>query len=256
MKIAASDFDGTLSYKTTGISAADLDAIHRWQAAGNKFGLVTGRNLDFVKHGLRQVNLTLDFCVCVNGAAAFDAANRLLFADAVKADFLVPLFRFSASVQSPHIAFLQPEKTFVCCRDEEASAAFVRDLPVTKITADEIPHLSDIVQISFSCKSPEQTTDATAEINRSLQPGLFAIANQTFVDVTAVGNDKGNGLAKLLRCLNWDANPVYAIGDNINDLPMIDKFGGFTVATGRDEVKKRARKIYASVGEMLRDAEK
>ena len=41
-KVAASDFDGTL-FREQKISAADLSAIQAWRAAGNAFGLVTGR---------------------------------------------------------------------------------------------------------------------------------------------------------------------------------------------------------------------
>lgn len=43
MKIAASDFDGTISFHEKGIPTENLDAIHAWQTAGHKFGLVTGR---------------------------------------------------------------------------------------------------------------------------------------------------------------------------------------------------------------------
>ena len=43
MKIAASDFDGTISFHEKGIPTENLDAIRAWQTAGHKFGLVTGR---------------------------------------------------------------------------------------------------------------------------------------------------------------------------------------------------------------------
>ena len=45
MKIIASDFDGTLNYH--GISAEDTAAIAKFRAAGNKFGIVTGRDLEW-----------------------------------------------------------------------------------------------------------------------------------------------------------------------------------------------------------------
>ena len=43
MKIAASDYDGTL-FRNDEISAADVDGVNKWTAAGNKFGVVTGRD--------------------------------------------------------------------------------------------------------------------------------------------------------------------------------------------------------------------
>ncbi|MBR7101750.1 MAG: HAD hydrolase family protein, partial [Clostridia bacterium] len=43
MKIIATDFDGTLSYNGK-ISEEDKAAIKRFRDAGNKFGVVTGRD--------------------------------------------------------------------------------------------------------------------------------------------------------------------------------------------------------------------
>ena len=45
MKIAASDFDGTLNDKDRGISPENVAAIKEWQAEGNKFGLGTVSSL-------------------------------------------------------------------------------------------------------------------------------------------------------------------------------------------------------------------
>ena len=44
MIIIASDFDGTLNHH--GISEADKNAINKFRAEGNKFGIVTGRDLE------------------------------------------------------------------------------------------------------------------------------------------------------------------------------------------------------------------
>jgi len=46
---------------------------------------------------------------------------------------------------------------------------------------------------------------------------------------------------------------VFAIGDNLNDLPMLRKFCGFTVESGTMEAKAEAEKVYVSVAEMLRE---
>ena len=43
MKIAASDYDGTL-FRNEVIAKADVEGIRRWRAAGNKFGVVTSRD--------------------------------------------------------------------------------------------------------------------------------------------------------------------------------------------------------------------
>ena len=44
---------------------------------------------------------------------------------------------------------------------------------------------------------------------------------------------------------------VFSIGDEINDLPMIEAFNGFTVDTAREAIQAKARKVYQGVGMML-----
>ena len=48
MKIAFSDYDGTLSVSDTGVTAETIEAIHAWRSSGNKFGIVTGRSYDLI----------------------------------------------------------------------------------------------------------------------------------------------------------------------------------------------------------------
>ena len=42
MKIAFSDYDGTLSVPEEGVATETIASIHAWRDAGNKFGIVKG----------------------------------------------------------------------------------------------------------------------------------------------------------------------------------------------------------------------
>ena len=53
--------------------------------------------------------------------------------------------------------------------------------------------------------------------------------------------------------MGWQAAEVYAIGDESNDLPMLEAFQGFTVNTAREAIKEKTKAVYASVGAMLAD---
>ena len=58
-KVAASDFDGTL-FREMKISAEDMTAIKSWQAAGNKFGIVTGRCYPMLTSRIKDFDLEID----------------------------------------------------------------------------------------------------------------------------------------------------------------------------------------------------
>lgn len=51
--------------------------------------------------------------------------------------------------------------------------------------------------------------------------------------------------------MGWTGAEIFAIGDEVNDLPMIEAFHGYTVTTARDAIKAKARCAYESVGTML-----
>ena len=41
--------------------------------------------------------------------------------------------------------------------------------------------------------------------------------------------------------MGWQGAEIFAIGDEVNDLPMIEAFNGYTVTTARDAIKAKAR---------------
>ena len=69
MKLAATDFDGTFAPHRQPVPASNIEAVAKWQAAGNKFGICTGRGLSLIEFELRKYPaLHPDYLVCNNGA--------------------------------------------------------------------------------------------------------------------------------------------------------------------------------------------
>ena len=68
MIIIASDYDGTLNHH--GVSDGDKEAIKKFREAGNKFGIVTGRDLEmatWVIYDLEKIGVEIDFVICCTG---------------------------------------------------------------------------------------------------------------------------------------------------------------------------------------------
>lgn len=64
MRILGSDYDGTLT--VGGITDQKIDAINKWRAYGNKFGIVSGRNNELRQHLKNQSSrLEVDFLLAV-----------------------------------------------------------------------------------------------------------------------------------------------------------------------------------------------
>ena len=77
MKILASDYDGTLNVQGV-VSKENIEAIAAWRAAGNLFGVVSGRNLGSIKKFVDKDGVPYDYMVGCNGSVMTDAqGNRL-----------------------------------------------------------------------------------------------------------------------------------------------------------------------------------
>ena len=252
MKVAASDFDGTLYHKGVGICAEDLEAVRRWQEHGNRFGLVTGRNLHLVQLTLADYDIRLDFCVALNGAVVFDGEGREVFSAELSREAVRDLWEHEIVRESPYVMTLQGNGTFVKWNDPEWKDPW-REVGLPQVTPEEAKEIPHILQMCFAARSPERAGELAKDLNEQFRGLLSAEANLFYIDVCAVGNNKGAGLAHLQEKMGWEKAPLYVIGDDMNDISMIQRFGGFAMENGNPEVKRAARRIFSSVGAMLEE---
>ena len=252
MRIAATDYDGTLCMK--GVVAPEvLAAIREWRARGNVFGIVTGRDLSMVFHEVSRWNIPFDFLLCCSGAVAYDGDLAVLGSRSIEDSFVSRVLRHEASIESMHYELCCNGKVNLFVRD--AASWFPRlGVPYTPISLEESWEQKNLQQISLAYHDA-----ATGEANARALDAAFGHAltvnlNGGCVDITSGGVDKATGLSDLGALLHWPAEGILAIGDGENDIPMIRRFAGFTVPCAADSVKAEARAVYADVGHMLRDA--
>ena len=71
-KLMAFDLDGTLLFDRE-IEPANVQAIHRWQQAGNIAVCATGKSIFATKLALDTADVTFDYNVLYTGAVVTDA---------------------------------------------------------------------------------------------------------------------------------------------------------------------------------------
>lgn len=251
-KVAASDFDGTL-FINQSITAENLSAIRNWRAAGNKFGIVTGRAYIMLPHHLEEFGLEIDFAICENGAIIHDGGGKVIFETELPKKILKAIINEPLASKSLHFAFEAAEKVY--CANVKPTSWLLREqtrwkLPLEIIDVAQIDELPRINQLALNFESLEAAQNAADMLNKKYGDVIFAQKNTVSLDIVIAGMNKAVGVENLLKICDWRGK-IYVIGDETNDLPMIRHFGGFTVATARDLVKKEATRIFSSVGEML-----
>ena len=252
MKLVATDFDGTFCSYGGGVPEANLAAVKKWQEAGHKFGINTGRGISLIDMEIEKYEgLAPDFLICNNGAVVTDGERNILaslrFPQALTAGVL-QLLREKRG-DAPMLVVTERESLAIGGNLSDAALG-LPDMPST--TQEKAMRRDDIVQISLNCGTQENAL-ATEAMVRASFPQLRGNINRGYLDLNLQEADKKNGIARLLQVTGWQVaeGDLFVIGDDRNDLPAIEAYHGYTVATAPDFMKKAAKKVYESVAQMM-----
>ena len=246
-KILFSDFDGTL-FINGKVSDEDRAAIRRWRAAGNLFAMASGRHLTPLKEHLEREQVEWDFMLCLNGAEAFDHEDNRLFEVPINIELLPELF---------HTITLGNGWANVCYG---ARGERIRTENCTDYNHDHVHHSEDYLS-TFSrftqiCSaSRDKSTAGALEIKDRILARfgdhVSAEVNGWSIDINAKGVSKASGIARLIDIIDIDADQVYAVGDNYNDLSMLTAYHGCAVANAPEAVRRQTGTTAKSVAELI-----
>jgi len=250
IKLIAIDVDGTLLDTRGQIPQANIDAIHDAVSAGIQIALVTGRSYPFARPIAESLPASITLIVS-NGAVERDmdgsrVARRLLDRQIARAvlDSTRPFRELAAlvfdrdadrQVMFETMDWEHPGRKAYWARNHSLIA---RSVPL------EDALVEDPIQVMFN---------GGVDAMRSLYCALHAEANGfavslteyvhrdfSLIDVTAPNATKGRALAWRAAQLGLSREEVMAVGDNFNDLEMLE-FAGLPVvmANAVDGLKQR-----------------
>ncbi len=241
MHILATDYDGTLS-RWHGVEQIDLDAIARFRAAGNLFGIVTGRAGDMYDMLVRD-NVPFDFVIVMNGAMSIDTDGNTVFEETTD----------GACVRGiTELLGKEEYNNFLSCVIHKTRKTFHQNYPDGWDKEDYLPHteidgITRFTQLNTWLRKDEIAARATAEINEKFGDYVNALQNGTCIDMPPRGIDKGIGVARYADQMGVPHENVWCAGDNMNDMAMITRFHGCAVSNARAEVKEAAEATYDGI---------
>lgn len=249
MKILASDWDGTLNHG--GVSEADRAAIARFQAAGHRFGLVTGRTPRFIQSDLyrHMGGVRLDFFVYATGGLILDGSGEELYCSPIDGATAREILALARQWKLSHISFSDAEEAVVS--ESEWMARFYEDSEAGVIVSrDPEPALrrGRIYNFVIIVEDDALREPFLAALQKQLGGRAALHNNRGVIDISGPGSSKTDGLRRLNRQLHGE---LYPIGDGQNDVGMIRTFGGFAMADGCEEARRGARWVVGSVAEAV-----
>jgi 5-amino-6-(5-phospho-D-ribitylamino)uracil phosphatase len=263
IRLLAIDIDGTLLDSRGRLSAAHHDAVVAAAEREIEVALVTGRSFHFARPvaDLLPIPLTL---VVNNGAVVKDkagatalrhvlprtVARRILDETRGHEENVAIVFDRASVDDDRQIVFermdwslpnrrgyFERNRAFIAATEGPLADALSED-PIQVMFNGGVTAMRDLVGLLRTLPIADQYSIALTEY----EPRDFSL-----VDVNGPGCLKGTTLARWVTARGWSAADVMAVGDNLNDIEMLE-FAGISYVMGNasDAMKSRGFRLTAS----------
>lgn len=251
VKLVAIDIDGTLLDSNRKITPKVKETLQKANEKGIYIVLCTGRPLPGVKEQLTELDLygDNDYVITYNGSLVqATKTNKIISEYSLSYDDFLEIELMSRKVGT-HLHTIDDKAIYTANRDigkYTVHEAYLVDMPLKYRTVEEMtPDLSIIKMMMID--EPEILDKAISQLPEEFSNKYTTVKSTDFYyEILNKEASKGNALAKLADHLGIQQSEVMAIGDNENDLSMIE-YAGIGVAMGNaTESVKQAADIQTS----------
>jgi HAD-superfamily hydrolase, subfamily IIB len=213
------DLDGTLLDDDKNITKVDLDAIKKWQAAGNLFTFATGRAIKTSIKYAKDLDLNLP-AVVFNGSVIYDFNSETTIYETPLADFAPDVVKFVLETYPNVGVTVQTISEMLTIRSNNIieHLLIVENTPRIDITPDEIP--GRLFKVLFAL--PHDKVPALSKALKERWGGKtdFIHSNINYFEMIPIGECKGTAVKKLADHIEYSGK-IAAIGDFDNDITML-----------------------------------
>ncbi|CAB1063743.1 hypothetical protein D1BOALGB6SA_8527 [Olavius sp. associated proteobacterium Delta 1] len=255
-KLFVADMDGTLLNDDKKLTEKNIQSIRKLQNFGIQFAIATGRHDSMIKGYLKHIDLQVPVISC-NGAIVREPfSDQVFLSEALPKEQSLNVIDickeknvdfhiyghdsiFGESLSNKMLYYQDLNKTLPS--DERTKLVTVPDCKDIVVNGSE--PLYKFIIISDRNNYMPPIIDRISDIE-----GLTACQSMPmFCDVMKGGISKAYALQKLSESLGIKRNEIVAIGDQLNDLELIEYAGlGIAVANAEDELKEKADAVTIS----------
>lgn len=263
IRLLAMDVDGTLVDLQDQVTAPVLDALRRARAAGLHLALATGRRYRSVLPLVEKLELCVPL-VTTNGALIKDpATHHTLFQASFPDEVLQGLVAFFA--QTPFTPLLYADTWHLGFDIYVPSLAPVspqygefvdRNHDTLRLTPDLFEQIPPGVFACFGIGSQQEMLWLENQLQLAFpkQLDIHVLRSPKYTgymcEISPAGVSKWTGVLSLAKALSVAPDEICAVGDDINDLPMIAAAGwGCAMANAPAPVLAAARQVVPTVEE-------
>ncbi|MGG1573085.1 Cof-type HAD-IIB family hydrolase, partial [Fictibacillus sp. NRS-1165] len=266
MKLIAIDMDGTLVSKQLKVTKANKEAIEKAREEGHMVVIATGRSFDEARYTLSEAELYLPL-ICVNGAeirsdnwekvTSIPIPSKQYF-DIEKAlranDIYYEVYTSEGTYTDNREKAFKVMKDIVLTSNPEATEDDVHKAALRRFKLGTVNFISDYDMLMekeglevykvLAFSSEQEKIANSVDMLRKIDHLAVSSSANNNLEITNADAQKGVALEKFSKLHNISLKDTMAIGDNYNDVSMLEK-AGISVAMGNayDEIKQIAKHV-------------
>lgn len=197
MKCLVSDYDQTFKTSIKNLYL-NIEGIRKFRRKGNKFIIATGREFKSIKSEINKYEIEYDYLICNNGLIIFNNKDNIINCYPLSKDNIKKIYNSFKGVECNISKYNFYEHTL----------------------SDE-----NILEIKASFDSNEIAKNHKNYIESNINNIHCDIFNKNIY----IGNytSKATAINEILKIENISKEDIYTIGDDINDLEMLEEFNGY-----------------------------
>lgn len=253
-KLLALDLDGTLTNSDKIITQKTIKAISDASLRGIKVVLASGRPV----LGIEKLAQNLDlynkggFILANNGSLILDCGKKqVIYKKLIEIEHYKNIYALAKKYKAEPLTYIS--RGLVAETDEDRYVK--QEAYNNSTTIKVVPYLLDEVDEEVTkfmiVGKPEILAEALPEVQKTFEGKLSVFLSEPyFMEIVPLGIEKSSALRFISNYIGCDRAETVAMGDGLNDLPMM-RFAGFSIAMANayDEVKKEADFITLSNNE-------
>jgi len=263
IRLLAVDIDGTLLDSRGRLPDAHHEALAAAAGRGISVALVTGRSFHFTRPIVDRLSLPVTIIVN-NGAVVKERGGKTVMRHVLSCDVARAVLLHTHAFEDcvaivfdrpdvdderqivyermdwthPHRSgYYEKNKAFIASAPSSLADALAGDDPIQVMFNGGVQAMRALVHDLRTAPNADRYSVAITE---------YELRDFSLVDVNAAGCSKGTTLARWATAQGVAREEVMAVGDNLNDLEMLDFAGTAVVMGNAADVVKRARPFHVT----------
>ncbi|MDO5725281.1 MAG: Cof-type HAD-IIB family hydrolase [Tissierellia bacterium] len=252
-KMIATDLDETLLNKKKQISKNNIQALRDATKTGSIVVLASGRVMKSIESYKKAIDIEAPIISC-NGAYVKNLNGDIILDRQIPFETIKEIARIGDKY-GVYYHFYNSENIYSKFKDDKYkkyyfTSGYDNEKVNIKIQYDDIEEIKEknipIYKTLFISLDIE-LRDKVEEELKNIPNTTVTSSIRNNIEVTAKGVDKGAALKKLAQIYNIENKDIIAIGDNRNDIPMIEYAGlGIAVRNSAKNLKDKAKLVVCS----------